>query len=129
MSNKIMIIDAHPVYAPKMVAFLESLTLKDTVVVAGGLKAMAAIAQHQPDVIVLSATLPDMDSVVLAGQIKSLHPGAPMIVQTGLLTSPQVSEAFKSAGVEYVVPRREKDWSAFQGALTDILSASKTHRK
>ena len=124
MNTRIMIIDAHPVYAPKMVGFLESLTFKNIMVVSSGLKAMAAVAQYQPDVIVLSATLPDADSLALAGQIKSQVPAAAMIVQTGLLTSPQAMAAFKSAGAEYVLPRREKDWSAFQKALTDIVSVS-----
>ncbi|MBI4309009.1 MAG: response regulator transcription factor, partial [Candidatus Omnitrophica bacterium] len=116
MNAKIMIIDAHPVYAPKMAGFLESLTLKNIVVVSCGLKAMEAVLEHKPDVIVLSATLPDADSAALAGQIKAASPSTAIIVQTGLLTTAQAMEAFKSAGVDHVLPRREKDWSAFQGA-------------
>lgn len=126
MHTKILIIDAHPVYVLKMVGFLESLTLKDNVVVARGQKALEAVEEYKPDVIILSATLPDADSVALAGQIKTLYPAVAMIVQTGLLTSTQVIEAFKSAGVEYIVPRLEKDWSAFQDVLTEILSARST---
>ena len=45
-----------------------------------------------------------------------------MIVQTGLLISQETIEAFKAAGVEYVLPRLEKDWSPFEKALTEILS-------
>jgi DNA-binding NarL/FixJ family response regulator len=120
-----MIIDAHPVYAPKMVGFLESLTFKDITVVARGKKALEAVDQYKPDVIILSATLPDADSTILAAEIKSLHPAAAIIVQTGLLTSPQAMEVFKSAGVEHVVARLEKDWSSFQEALTDVLSFSR----
>jgi DNA-binding NarL/FixJ family response regulator len=126
MQTKIMIIDAHPVYVLKTVGFLESLTLKDNVVVARGQKAIEAVGEHKPDVIVLSATLSDADSVELSRQIKSLYPAVAMIIQTGLLTSAQVEGAFKSVGVDYVVPRLEKDWSAFQHALTDILSARST---
>ena len=123
MNAKILIIDAHPVYAPKTAGFLGSLTFKNITVVSSGLKAMEAIAGDKPDVIILSAVLPDADSVALAGQIKSQYSSSiAIIVQTGLLTSPQVMEAFKSAGVEYVLPRREKDWSAFQEALTEILA-------
>jgi len=126
MHTKIMIIDAHPVYVLKTVGFLESLTLKDNVVVARGQLAMEAVSEHKPDVIVLSATLPDADSVELARQIKSLYPAVAMIVQIGLLASAQLEGAFKSVGVDYTVPRLEKDWSAFQYVLTDILSAKST---
>jgi DNA-binding NarL/FixJ family response regulator len=121
MNTRIMIIDAHPVYAPKMAGFLESLTFKDMVIVSSGLKAMGSIVEYKPDVIILSATLPDADSADLAGKIKSLYPGIAMIVQTGLQANQETIEAFKSLGVEYVVPRREKDWSVFQEALTSLV--------
>ena len=126
MNARIMVIDAHPVYALKMAGFLESLTLKNITVVPRGLEAMAAVAEHKPDVIVLSATMPDTDSVALVRQIKSFcGPYTRIIVQTGLLTTPETVQAFKSSGAEYVLPRREKDWSAFQEALTDSLPANK----
>jgi len=123
MNTKIMIIDAHPVYAPKVAGFLESLTFKNIVIIARGAKAMEAVLEYKPDMIILSATLPDMDGLMLAKHIKSQMPAIAMIVQTGLLTSQDTIDAFKTAGVDYVCPRREKDWSAFQEALTDIVSS------
>lgn len=114
---KIMLIDAHPVYAPKMTGFLESLTFKSIETVPSGIRALEQLGRSRPDLIILSATLPDIDSVALVQQIKSIHPGVPIIVQTGLLTSTQTIHAFTSAGVEYVIPRREKDWSALEEIL------------
>lgn len=122
MNIKVMIIDAHPVYAPKTAGFLGSLTFKDVLIVPSGLKAMEAVTAYKPGIIVLSATLPDADSVVLARQIKSNDPSIAMIVQTGLLITPEATQAFKSAGVEHIIPRREKDWSAFEEALTSCIS-------
>jgi PleD family two-component response regulator len=121
MKTKILIIDAHPVYAPKVVGILESLTFKNIEVVTTGSRAMEVIAQNIPDIVILSATLPDMDSVALARQIKGLEKSPAMIVQTGLLTSHEAVDAFKRAGVEHIVPRREKDWKPFEDALTDII--------
>jgi DNA-binding NtrC family response regulator len=126
MNPKIMIIDAHPVYVLKTVGFLESLTLKNNVVVPRGDKAVESIMENKPDLVVLSATMPDADSVELVRQIKSHRPALEMIVQTGLLTSQERINEFKSWGVEYVVPRLEKDWSLFQEAITAILSRIKS---
>lgn len=123
MNPKVMVIDAHPVYVDKTVGFLGSLTFKDVVVVARGPVALEAVKAHKPDVIVLSATLPDIDSIALAEQIKSQYSAVAIIVQTGLLIDHQAIEAFKDAGVEHIVPRLEKDWSAFHKALMDVLSS------
>ena len=87
MNPKIMIIDAHPVYVSKTVGFLESLTLKNNVVVPRGAKALESIIENKPDVVVLSATMPDADSMELVRQVKSHRPSLAIIVQTGLLTS------------------------------------------
>jgi PleD family two-component response regulator len=122
MNARIMIIDAHPVYAPKVAAFLESLTFKNILVVSSGLKVLEAVIEFKPDLIILSATLPDTESCVLAAQIKAKYFSIPLILQIGLLTTSQTVEIFKSLGVDYVVPRREKDWSLLQKSITDALS-------
>ncbi len=121
MNPKIMIIDAHPVYVSKTVGFLESLTLKNNVVVPRGAKALESIIENKPDVVVLSATMPDADSMELVRQVKSHRPSLAIIVQTGLLTSQNKINEFKSLGVEYVIPRLEKDWSLFQEAITAVV--------
>lgn len=121
MNPKIVIIDAHPVYVLRVIGFLESLTLKNNVVIPRGVKAMEAVIENKPDLIILSAILPDMDSIELAKQIKSYKPSLGVIVQTGLLTSQDKIDEFKSLGVEYVIPRLEKDWSLFQEAITEAL--------
>jgi DNA-binding NarL/FixJ family response regulator len=125
MNTKIMIIDAHPVYVLKTVGFLESLTFKNVEVVSRGAQADLITFQYRPDIVILSATLPDANSVQLAKRIKSQLSKTAIIVQAGLLIKEEEVDAFKAVGVAHVLPRREKDWSAFEAALTDVLSSLK----
>lgn len=121
MNTKIMIIDAHPVYINKTVGFLESLTFKNIEVVARGSKAVETVIEGKPDIIVLSAMLPDADSLSIARQIKAAFPTMPIIVQTGLLTTDAVKADFNALGMTHVIARREKDWAPFSEAINAIL--------
>lgn len=126
MKPRILIIDAHPVYVLRTIGFLESLTLKDNLVVSRGDLAMETIIANNPDIVILSATMPNTDIMALARQIKAYRPTLPVIVQTGLLIGLDMIKEFRSLDIEYILPRREKDWAPLEEAVTAILSAVKS---
>ncbi len=121
MNQKIMIIDAHPVYAPKIAAFLEGLTFKNIEIVDKSSQAVGRIKEFMPNIVILSGMLPDIDSVEVLKQIKAASKFLPVIVQTGLLCTDELRSAFSDAGATVVLPRLEKDLVPLQRAIEAVL--------
>ena len=123
MNRKIMIVDAHPVYAPKIAAFLEGLTFKDIEIVAKSSQVVSRVRAFMPDMVILSGMLPDADSVDILKKIKIESQSLPVIVQTGLLCDEKMCSAFENAGAVAVLPRLEKDLSHLQKAIEDVCKS------
>jgi DNA-binding NarL/FixJ family response regulator len=121
MEQKVMIVDAHPVYAPKIAAFLEGLTFKNIEIVHKSGLLAGRLQEFRPDVLILSGMLPDTDSVELLKGIKAQAPSLPVIVQTGLLCTEEKRSAFVEAGAAAVLPRLEKDLGPLQSAIQTLL--------
>ena len=121
MDKRVMIIDAHPVYAPKINAFLEGLTFKNIEIVDKSKDVFDRVRIFKPDVIILSAMLPDIDSVDILKLIRTQLPFVSVIVQTGLLTDAGRCLALKEAGASSVIPRLEKDLIPLQKAIEAVI--------
>ncbi len=122
MNEKIMIIDGHPVYGPKMVGFFESLTFKNVTLVSSSKEAFRLLESNQPSLVLLSGTLPDANSLDLCLFIRQkLQTSVKIIIQTGVMTSEQTIQQFQSCGADAVVPRKEKDLTPLQEIIHRLL--------
>lgn len=121
MDHKIMIIDAHPVYAPRMEGFLRGLTFKHIRLATDGAQGLALLPGFPPDAVILSERLPDMDSANCCARLRAARPGAKIIVQTGLFTEPARERQLLRCGADDVVIRREKDLQPLQDSLQRLL--------
>lgn len=116
-----MIIDAHPVYAPKIAAFLEGLTFKNIEIIKKGSQVANRLKESMPDIVILSGMLPDADSIEVLKQIKTASQCVPVIVQTGLVCSREAWSDFEKAGATVVLARLEKDLAPLQKAIETVL--------
>lgn len=122
MEQRILVIDSHPVYAKKIVAFLEGLTFKNVGLAETGQKALAEIKIHAPDLVIISSLLADMSSADVCKEIVEMTEGeTKIIIQTGLFTDPADVEAFKTSGADLVLERKEKNLSSLQKGVEGLL--------
>jgi DNA-binding NtrC family response regulator len=71
-----------------------------------GENGLACLARDRPDAIVLDVRLPRLDGVAVLRQIRSVDPGLPVIVMTGLATVGELAE-IRRLGVTEVIEKPE----------------------
>ncbi|MFC7620058.1 response regulator [Microlunatus sp. GCM10028923] len=80
---RVVVADDHPVVRDGLIALLETLPGMSVVAEAGdGLEAVAAAAEHRPDVIVMDLRMPGLDGVSATRQILAARPGIAVLVLT-----------------------------------------------
>jgi DNA-binding response OmpR family regulator len=120
MDQRILVIDAHPVYIHKMEGFLKGLTFHDIALARSGAEGVALAEAQRPQLIILSGMLPDMASEKVCELIKH-RSGAPVIVQIGLFTEERSIQRLKVSGADVILPRKEKDLMPLQKAIEGLL--------
>lgn len=122
MEQKVLIIDAHPVFVQKTQGFIKGLTFKDIAVTASGAEGLFLAVEWRPELVILSGQLPDIDTVEICRKLKVLDPSPKLIVQIGLFTSEDAIESFIQAGADVVLDRKEKDWLPLENAISKLMA-------
>lgn len=119
---KILVIDGHPVYALKTVAFLEGIGLRNVTLAKTGQEGLTIAEYLKPDIIILSSMVSDMRSLDVCLKIKSkVSVDSKVIVQYGLFTPEIDISQYKEFGASYVLERKEKDLSSFTQAIETLI--------
>jgi two-component system, NarL family, response regulator LiaR len=101
---KVMLVDDHNVVRQGLKMFLA--TQPDIEVVAeadNGQSALAAVAQHQPDVVLMDLVMPQMDGIATTQQIKSRYPEVEVIALTSFVEDSQVASVIKAGAIGYLL--------------------------
>jgi|CXWL01.1.fsa_nt_gi CheY-like chemotaxis protein len=121
LTQKILIIDGHPVYAKKTEAFLKGLTFSDITIAPGASEGLKEFENALADLVVLSSMLPDGDSHEVCRTLRSLAgPSLGIVVQAGLIDQEQIQQ-FSLDGASRVLLRKEKDLAPLQQAVEELL--------
>ena len=122
MDQRILIIDGHPVYVNKTIGFLQGLTFRDIQLAKTGKQGIDEVRLKEPDLVILSSMLQDMDSLEVCKAIHELTNGsAKIIVQIGLFTEVETINQFTDCGADAVLMRKEKDLKPLQDAIEALL--------
>lgn len=122
LTQKITIIDGHPVYAKKTEAFLRGLTFSEITIIPSADEALKNPGNAPADLVILSGMLPDGDSHQVCQTLRvKAGPSLKIIVQTGLMVDPKEIERFFQDGADRVLVRKEKDTKPFQQAVEELL--------
>jgi len=122
MNQTILLIDAHPVYAQKTISFLKGLTFQDIRLADTGAKGLDEVMLKRPDLVILSATLPDMESLEVCKEITAMtNFFTKIIVQIGLFMEDETIAQFKANGAHVILERKEKDLMPLQKAIEEFL--------
>jgi DNA-binding NarL/FixJ family response regulator len=101
---RVLVVDDHPVVRGGLVGWLAAQTDLDVVgEAADGLEALAAVAEHQPDVVLMDLRMPRMDGVTAIGRLAVAHPGVRVLVLTTYDTDADIVRAVEAGAAGYLL--------------------------
>ncbi|MQA32152.1 response regulator [Modestobacter roseus] len=104
MSVRVLVVDDHPVVRGGVVGWLAAQPDIEVVGEAGdGLAALAAVAEHAPDVVLMDLRMPRMDGVTATGRILAAHPGVRVLVLTTYDTDADIVRAVEAGAAGYLL--------------------------
>lgn len=99
---KVLIADDEAEFGSTLVTRLQ-LRHFDTAMVTSGEAALKAIAQEQPDVLLLDLKMPDIDGLEVLASLKQSHPDIKVIILTGHGSFEAGREGMKLGAYDYVM--------------------------
>lgn len=104
MTVRVLVVDDHPVVRGGVVGWLAAQPDVEVVGEAGdGLAALAAVAEHAPDVVLMDLRMPRMDGVTATGRIVAAHPGVRVLVLTTYDTDADIVRAVEAGATGYLL--------------------------
>jgi len=104
MVIRVLVVDDHPVVRGGLVGWLAAQPGLDVVgEAADGLAALAAVAEHQPDVVLMDLRMPRMDGVTATGRIRAAHPGVRVLVLTTYDIDADIVRAVEAGATGYLL--------------------------
>ena len=111
MPIKVLLVDDHKIVREGVRAFLH--TLADIQVVAeadSGMAAVAAVEQHQPDVVLMDLEMPgELDGIAATRQIRKTRPKTQVIVVTSHHQDEYIFPAVRAGVISYLLKDIEPD--------------------
>lgn len=119
--QKILIVDAHPVYILRLESFLRGLTFQNIILAKSAAQGLERLALEKPDLVIMSGTFPESDALELCRQVRRQSKAqTKIIVQVGL-SMEEERALFRQNGADVVLDRKEKDFAPLETAVTAAL--------
>lgn len=101
---RLLVVDDHAVVVEGLSMVLSRFDDFDLVGTAsGGAEAVSAVAELQPDVVLMDLSMPDVDGVEATGRIKADHPRVQVLALTAFLESRLVTGAIAAGARGYLL--------------------------
>lgn len=115
---RILIVDDHEVVRMGLMMLLEDIEWADVVGEVGtAAAAVKAVAQHQPNVVLMDIRLPDETGIIACQQISSQWPDTQVIMLTSYADDELISRAFAADACGYILKQVGNQ------AILDVLTA------
>lgn len=102
---RVLIADDHPFLLAGVQAVLEAAGMEVVAAVTDGAGALAGIAEHDPDVVVLDITMPGQDGIAVLETLRDSGDARPVILLTAQLGDVQLLHALR-AGVNGILGKQ-----------------------
>lgn len=103
MTCRVVVADDHPVFRDGLVTVLRDRGIDVVAEAASGEEALAAVAQHAPEVVVMDLAMPGLGGVEATRRVVSEHPGTGVLVVTMNGDDESVFAALKAGARGYLV--------------------------
>lgn len=121
---KVLIVDDHVIFAQSIRLLLETWGYKVVADVSSGESALAAVAEHQPDLVLLDLRLPGLDGIETCRLLKERHEHTKVIILTMFDSEQFVIDAVKAGADGFLLKEGSKE--DLQAAISMVL-AGKAH--
>jgi DNA-binding NarL/FixJ family response regulator len=104
MTVRVLIVDDHPVVRDGLRSMLQAQPDLEVVAdVANGHQALAAVARHSPDVVLMDLRMPALDGVQATRRLRAEHPGVHVLVLTTYDTDADILHAIEAGATGYLL--------------------------
>ncbi len=76
---------------------------------ANGVQAVELYKTHQPDLVTMDITMPEMDGIEAVKQIKAVNPGAKIVMCSAMGQQSMVMDAIKAGANDFIVKPFQAD--------------------
>ncbi len=100
---KVIIVDDQTIVRDGLVTICERLPDVEVVAAVGdGRQALAAVAEHSPDVVLMDLRMPHMDGIEATRNITMDHPGTHVVVLTTFIDDESINAALTAGALGYL---------------------------
>ncbi|AYA76981.1 DNA-binding response regulator [Bacillus sp. Y1] len=129
MTTKILVVDDHHVVRRGLVFFLRTQKEIEIVAEAGnGIEAIELTKRHQPDLILMDLSMPEMDGIEATKIIKNLYPTIKVIILTSFSEQDHVIPALEAGASGYQLKDIQPD-ELVQSIRNVMLGTNQLHPK
>jgi DNA-binding NarL/FixJ family response regulator len=119
MNTRVLIADDHPVFRAGMVTVLQDLDGVDVVgQAADGEEALAGVAEHRPDVVLMDLRMPGVGGLEATARIRVEHPDTAVIVLTMDSDDDSIFAALRAGARGYLL--KEADGLDIERAIDGV---------
>ena len=119
-----LIVDDEPHVRTFLRLILRELGIDTTWEAPDGGQALALIAAHRPELVLLDLNMPVLGGLDVLRQIEAAQPGTPVIIVSSQSATKGVLEAARLGAIGYVLKQRPKD--EIVATIRDALNALET---
>ncbi|MDD5214375.1 MAG: response regulator [Methylococcales bacterium] len=114
----VLVVDDSPIIVKKLTVLLQTFGYKVVQTASNGKEAVAAYKQHQPDVVTMDITMPEMDGIEATQEIIGEFPDAKIVMITSHGQENMVLDALKAGAKGYVLKpfQQQKVYETIQKA-------------
>ena len=117
--GKILIVDDEPHIRRFFGIVLKKIGTPTIIEAGNGTEALALYAQHQPDLVLMDINMPGMSGVETLEKLRTLHPGARVVMLTSIATRQVVQQSIDCGAINFV--RKDIPREQIAGLLTEII--------
>jgi len=109
MGNGILLVDD----AKFMRMMLKDILVKNDYEIVGeasnGREAIEKYTEHQPDLVLMDITMPELDGITSLKEIKKIDPQAKIIICSAMGQQPMVVDAIQAGAIDFIVKPFQAD--------------------
>ncbi|MGC4111051.1 MAG: response regulator transcription factor [Nocardioides sp.] len=109
MSTTVVVADDHPVFRDGLVGLLSDLGAEVVATAANGEEAVAAVAAHAPDVVMMDLQMPQLSGLAATERVRRDHPGTQVLVLTMSEDPATIQAALRAGALGYLLKEATRE--------------------
>lgn len=105
----VVVADDHPVFRDGLAGLLTDLGATVAATASDGEEAVAAVAEHAPDVVLMDLQMPNLSGLAATERVRRDHPGTQVLVLTMSADPATIQAALRAGALGYLLKEASRD--------------------